>query len=253
MISSFRAQCAARVVREGGVIAYPTEAVWGLGCDPWNEDAVYRLLALKARPVEKGLIVVAANIHQLDFLLEDLPDVWLDRLAGTWPGPNTWLVPHQERLPEWVTGVHDSVAVRVTDHPLVQELCHLTGPLISTSANPAGRPAARTRLRVEQYFHDELDAILGGGGGGGGAPPPAPRARGGGGGSQKLPPRAGPYPRGRRWGAPQPQPDPRPGDWTGHPPGLSTRFRATVRSSRWFAVRPVRYAPWLLRPGRSAG
>ncbi|MBG4722906.1 Sua5/YciO/YrdC/YwlC family protein [Pseudomonas aeruginosa] len=139
MISSFRAQCAARVVREGGVIAYPTEAVWGLGCDPWNEDAVYRLLALKARPVEKGLIVVAANIHQLDFLLEDLPDVWLDRLAGTWPGPNTWLVPHQERLPEWVTGVHDSVAVRVTDHPLVQELCHLTGPLISTSANPAGR------------------------------------------------------------------------------------------------------------------
>ncbi|ENY6666857.1 L-threonylcarbamoyladenylate synthase, partial [Pseudomonas aeruginosa] len=138
MISSFRAQCAARVVREGGVIAYPTEAVWGLGCDPWNEDAVYRLLALKARPVEKGLIVVAANIHQLDFLLEDLPDVWLDRLAGTWPGPNTWLVPHQERLPEWVTGVHDSVAVRVTDHPLVQELCHLTGPLISTSANPAG-------------------------------------------------------------------------------------------------------------------
>ncbi|MBI7981510.1 L-threonylcarbamoyladenylate synthase [Pseudomonas aeruginosa] len=172
MISSFRAQCAARVVREGGVIAYPTEAVWGLGCDPWNEDAVYRLLALKARPVEKGLIVVAANIHQLDFLLEDLPDVWLDRLAGTWPGPNTWLVPHQERLPEWVTGVHDSVAVRVTDHPLVQELCHLTGPLISTSANPAGRPAARTRLRVEQYFHDELDAILGGGPGGGARPPP---------------------------------------------------------------------------------
>ena len=86
--------------------------------------------------------MVAANIHQLDFLLEDLPDVWLDRLAGTWPGPNTWLVPHQERLPEWVTGVHDSVAVRVTDHPLVQELCHLTGPLISTSANPAGARAA---------------------------------------------------------------------------------------------------------------
>ena len=218
MISSFRAQCAARVVREGGVIAYPTEAVWGLGCDPWNEDAVYRLLALKARPVEKGLIVVAANIHQLDFLLEDLPDVWLDRLAGTWPGPNTWLVPHQERLPEWVTGVHDSVAVRVTDHPLVQELCHLTGPLISTSANPAGRPAAHAAA-----------------------------------GGAILPRRAGRYPRRRPWRAPQPQPDPRPGDWTGHPPGLSTRFRATVRSSRWFAVRPVRYAPWLLRPGRSAG
>ena len=187
----------------------------GLGCDPWNEDAVYRLLALKARPVEKGLIVVAANIHQLDFLLEDLPDVWLDRLAGTWPGPNTWLVPHQERLP---VGHRRPRQRRRAGHrpSLVQELCHLTGPLISTSANPAGRPA-RTRLRVEQYFHDELDAI-----------PAAPLA-----------------------GAATP--DPRPGDWTGHPPGLSTRFRAAVRSSRWFAVRPVRYAPWLLRPGRSAG
>ena len=218
MISSFRAQCAARVVREGGVIAYPTEAVWGLGCDPWNEDAVYRLLALKARPVEKGLIVVAANIHQLDFLLEDLPDVWLDRLAGTWPGPNTWLVPHQERLPEWVTGVHDSVAVRVTDHPLVQELCHLTGPLISTSANPAGRPA---RARGCGWSNTSTTSWTL---------------------SSAAP-----------WRAPQPQPDPRPGDRTGHPPGLSTRFRATVRSSPWFAVRPVRYAPWLLRPGRSAG
>lgn len=162
MQGSWQVQRVARVVRQGGVIAYPTEAVWGLGCDPWNELAVGRLLALKDRPVHKGLILVADSIQQFDFLLDDLPERWIDRLASTWPGPNTWLVPHQERLPEWVTGVHDSVAVRVTDHPLVQELCHLTGPLISTSANPAGRPAARTRLRVEQYFHDELDAILGG-------------------------------------------------------------------------------------------
>lgn len=135
-------------------------------------------MGARLRPVERGCGVSPAGAEgaaggkgpdrgggehpPADFLLEDLPDVWLDRLAGTWPGPNTWLVPHQERLPEWVTGVHESVAVRVTDHPLVQELCHLTGPLISTSANPAGRPAARTRLRVEQYFHDRLDAILGG-------------------------------------------------------------------------------------------
>ncbi|MGN2260415.1 L-threonylcarbamoyladenylate synthase [Pseudomonas aeruginosa] len=144
------------------MIAYPTEAVWGLGVRPVERRCGVSPAGAEGAAGGKGLIVVAANIHQLDFLLEDLPDVWLDRLAGTWPGPNTWLVPHQERLPEWVTGVHDSVAVRVTDHPLVQELCHLTGPLISTSANPAGRPAARTRLRVEQYFHDELDAILGG-------------------------------------------------------------------------------------------
>ncbi|PAU64773.1 tRNA threonylcarbamoyladenosine biosynthesis protein RimN [Pseudomonas sp. PIC25] len=162
MVSSWRAQYVARVVREGGVVAYPTEAVWGLGCDPWNEEAVYRLLALKDRPVEKGLILVADSIRQFDFLLEDLPEAWQDRLASTWPGPNTWLVPHQNRLPEWITGQHDSVALRVSDHPLVRDLCALTGPLVSTSANPGGRPAARTRLRVEQYFHDRLDAVLGG-------------------------------------------------------------------------------------------
>ncbi|WP_271409927.1 L-threonylcarbamoyladenylate synthase [Pseudomonas sp. Q1-7] len=162
MVSSWRVQQVARVVREGGVIAYPTEAVWGVGCDPWNEDAVYRLLALKERPVEKGLILVADTIRQFDFLLEGLPEAWIDKLASTWPGPNTWLVPHQDLLPEWITGRHDSVALRVSDHPLVRDLCALTGPLVSTSANPAGRPAACSRLRVQQYFGDELDAVLGG-------------------------------------------------------------------------------------------
>jgi L-threonylcarbamoyladenylate synthase len=162
MVSNWQIQQAARVVRNGGVIAYPTEAVWGLGCDPWHDEAVERLLALKDRPVHKGLILVAADIQQFDFLLEDLPEIWLARLAGSWPGPNTWLVPHQNRLPEWISGQHDSVALRVSDHPQVQALCRLTGPLVSTSANPAGRPAARSRLRVEQYFPRQLDKVLGG-------------------------------------------------------------------------------------------
>ncbi|WP_447595427.1 L-threonylcarbamoyladenylate synthase [Aquipseudomonas campi] len=162
MYSNWQVKRVAQVVREGGVIAYPTEAVWGLGCDPWNEIAVDRLLALKERPVDKGLILVADNIRQFDFLLEDLPEPWLDRLASTWPGPNTWLVPHQNLLPEWITGRHDSVALRVSDHPLVRDLCALVGPLVSTSANRTGRPAARTRLRVEQYFRGQVDAVLGG-------------------------------------------------------------------------------------------
>ena len=162
MAGNWQLQRIAGVVRAGGVIAYPTEAVWGLGCDPWNEDAVYRLLALKSRPVEKGLILVADRMEQFDFLLDGLPDAWLQRLAESWPGPNTWLVPHQQLLPEWITGRHDSVALRVTAHPLVAALCEQVGPLVSTSANPGGRPAARSRLRVEQYFHGELDAVLGG-------------------------------------------------------------------------------------------
>lgn len=162
MIGQWRVQQVARVVHEGGVIAYPTEAVWGLGCDPWNMEAVFRLLALKERPLEKGLILVAADMAQFDFLLDDLPQAWRAQLRLSWPGPNTWLVPHRDRLPGWITGVHDSVALRVSDHPLVRELCAHTGPLVSTSANPAGRPAARSRLRVEQYFGGRLDAVLGG-------------------------------------------------------------------------------------------
>ena len=162
MVGDWRLQQVTRVVRAGGVIAYPTEAVWGLGCDPWDGEAVYRLLALKQRPVEKGLILIAGDIDEFDFLLHDLPERWLDRLVGSWPGPNTWLVPHRGRLPEWITGRHDSVALRVTDHPLVARLSALTGPLVSTSANPAGRPSARSRLRVEQYFPRQLDAVLDG-------------------------------------------------------------------------------------------
>ena len=133
-----------------------------MGCDPWDEDAVERLLAIKSRPVDKGLILVADNIHQFDFLFEDFPQAWIDRMASTWPGPNTWLVPHQGLLPDWITGVHDTVALRVSDHPLVRELCALVGPIVSTSANPAGLPAARTRLKVEQYFRGQIDHVLGG-------------------------------------------------------------------------------------------
>lgn len=151
-----------RTVHDGGLIGYPTEAVWGLGCDPWNPAAVARLLDIKSRSPEKGLILLGASIEQFAFLLEDIPELWLDRLCSTWPGPNTWLVPHRGRLPHWLTGAHDSIALRVTDHALAGQLCAYCGPLVSTSANPSGRPPARSRLRLEQYFHGRLDGVLGG-------------------------------------------------------------------------------------------
>ena len=75
MVNSWRVQQAAQAIRAGAVIAYPTEAVWGLGCDPWDEEAVERLLLLKGRSVDKGLILVADNIRQFDFLFEDFPEL----------------------------------------------------------------------------------------------------------------------------------------------------------------------------------
>ena len=160
MASHWQIQQAAQKIKQGAVIAYPTEAVWGLGCDPYNEQAVQRILTIKQRPIHKGLILVAATIEQFAHLLTDVTEAQLQQLHATWPGPNTWLVAHHQRLPFWVTGQHHTVALRVSDHPLIQQLCTLTGPIISTSANPAGLPAATSRLRVEQYFHGQLDDVL---------------------------------------------------------------------------------------------
>lgn len=160
MISRWQLHRAARLICQGGVIAYPTEAVWGLGCLPGNQRAVQRILDIKQRPMHKGLILVAATIEQLDWLLQGLTTEQLQQLNDSWPGPNTWLIPHRGRVPRWISGRHANVAVRVSDHPLVQELCRLTGPLVSTSANPTRHPAATSRLHVEQYFHGQLDAVL---------------------------------------------------------------------------------------------
>ncbi|WP_111498428.1 MULTISPECIES: L-threonylcarbamoyladenylate synthase [Marinobacter] len=146
----------------GGVIAYPTEAVWGLGCDPWDADAVEQLLALKDRPEHKGVILVAASVAQVAPLLDPLAPELRERAAGYWPGPVTCLLPDPDELiPPWIKGRHGSVAVRVSAHPGVQRLCQaFGGPLVSTSCNPAGRNPARSRLQVARYFGDTLDAIL---------------------------------------------------------------------------------------------
>lgn len=136
---------AATLLRGGGVVAYPTEAVWGLGCDPFSESAVLRLLAIKQRAVDKGVILVAADLSQFDGLLawDRLPRERVDDVRSQWPGPRTWIVPATARVPRWITGAHDGVAVRVSDHPVVVALCREFGaPLVSTSANLAGEPPA---------------------------------------------------------------------------------------------------------------
>lgn len=144
---------AAEILNKGGVIAYPTEGVWGLGCDPFNADATWDILALKQRPESKGLILVAASIEQVSFLLDDLDSKRKAQLLKTWPGPNTWIIPHRDRVPSWIHGKHEGVAVRVSSHPVVAALCYLFGgPIVSTSANPQGLFAAQTALKVRTYF-----------------------------------------------------------------------------------------------------
>lgn len=154
-------QAAVRTLQCGGVIACATEAVWGLSCDPGNEHAVARLLSLKSRPVEKGLILVAASESQLDFLLSELPAQQRRMLSDSWPGPATWLIPHRGCVPDWICGSHATVAVRVSSHPVVSALCAAWGgPLVSTSANPAGALPAREAYQVRRYFGSALDYLL---------------------------------------------------------------------------------------------
>ena len=150
-------------MRRGGVIACPTESVWGLTCDPNNETAVGELLMLKKRSMEKGLILVAAMQKQFEDLLENLSLSKRALLTESWPGPNTWLVTHHGRVPSWIVGVHDKVALRVTDHPIMRALCLAwDGPLVSSSANPAGLKPAETLQEVEAYFPGQLSALIAG-------------------------------------------------------------------------------------------
>ncbi|HEX7801526.1 MAG TPA: Sua5/YciO/YrdC/YwlC family protein [Pseudoxanthomonas sp.] len=164
---------AATALQTGGVIAYPTEAVWGLGCDPRDEQAVLRLLAIKQREVEKGLILIASHLEQLRPFL-NLAAVPADNLAAvlaSWPGPHTWVMPASAAAPRWITGAHDGIAVRISAHPLVIELCNAYGgALVSTSANRAGQPAALTRQTLDLEVLEGVDGLVAGDTGGLGAP-----------------------------------------------------------------------------------
>ncbi len=164
MLNGWQLRNVVSTLRRGGVIAYPTEAVWGLGCDPFDCAAVERILAMKNRPQHKGLILVAGTMEQIDFLLQPLTAQQRETLAQHWPGPVTFLIPDPlNQIPVWVKGEHRSVAVRISQHPLIQQVSEsFGGPIVSTSANPAGKMPARDRLKVNLYFNGVVDTITGG-------------------------------------------------------------------------------------------
>ena len=154
---------AGHCLRAGGLIAYPTEAVYGLGCDPFNEEAVTKLLALKMRPMEKGLILLIADWQQLSALISD---VSLDKMAAvraTWPGPVTWIFPKSTTIPVWLSGHHPGIAIRMSAHPVAHALCVSFGAIVSTSANIAGRDPARDISDLHHQFPKGIDALVPGG------------------------------------------------------------------------------------------
>lgn len=152
---------AARCFRRGGIIAYPTEAIYGLGCDPLNWHAIQRLLHLKQRPLDKGLILIAASFEQLLPYIKPLSEPEMREVLDSWPGPTTWLLPSAEGLPYWLSGRHDTLAIRVTAHPVAAALSLACGsPLISTSANISSRKPAKTATQVRTRLAGMADCII---------------------------------------------------------------------------------------------
>jgi L-threonylcarbamoyladenylate synthase len=161
VVQPFRLRDIARRLRAGQIIAYPTEAVFGLGCDPRNRDAVERVLTIKRRSPEKGLILIAADFPQLAPFLKPLDAYSIAKLEATWPGPVTWLVPARDGVPAWLRGRYDTLAVRVTAHPVASALCRAWGgPLVSTSANISGRPPARSALSARRQLGSQVNFVV---------------------------------------------------------------------------------------------
>jgi L-threonylcarbamoyladenylate synthase len=154
---------AARSILSGGVVVYPTEAVYGLGCLPHDAAAVLRILELKRRSPSKGLIVIAADRAQLEPFVDVAAASRCREILASWPGPVTWTLRARPSVPAWLRGEHATLAVRVTAHPIARRLCERTGSaLVSTSANRGGRPAHTRLLALRRDLGRDVDYVLAG-------------------------------------------------------------------------------------------
>ncbi len=149
----------ASLINAGGVIAYPTETVWGLGCDPLNAQAVERILSIKRRAPEKGFIIIASELSQLTRLINPLSPEQQAKINAT-QAPTTWVVDAHENAPGWITGGRSTIAIRITQDRFCRQLCDRVGAIVSTSANRSGRPSIRKRWDCLRQFYFEVDWVV---------------------------------------------------------------------------------------------
>lgn len=150
-------------LKRGGLIAYPTESCYGLGCDPDNRRAVLRLLKLKQRPQRKGLILIAAHFQQVARYLQPLTLIEQAKLQNDAEQAVTYLMPTRPSAPRWLRGDHDTLAVRITAHPFANRLCRMAASaLVSTSANRSGQRPAKKYADCQRLFGKEVWVLQGG-------------------------------------------------------------------------------------------
>ena len=159
MASDFSIRHAAHIIRHGGIIAYPTDTIYGLGCDPYNFDAVEKINLIKQRPMNKQFILLAGHIDQISPLVNISKKQEL--LITQNIEPTSWVIKANQQVPVWLTDNTGAITVRISNHVFVQQLCHMLGhAIISTSANPTGKKPAQNSLELHKYFHHTVDKIL---------------------------------------------------------------------------------------------
>lgn len=157
-------QEAARLIRAGGLVAFPTETFYGLAADPFNEEALARLFAAKQRSLRKAVLVLVRNRAQLASLAHEVPAAYEPLIERFWPGPLTLIFPAHPDLPELLTAASGTVGIRVSSNPLAGELLDAVGgPVTATSANLSDQAAPCSVDQVSQHLAGRIDAILDGG------------------------------------------------------------------------------------------
>ena len=159
MASDFSIRHAASIIRRGGVIAYPTDTIYGLGCDPYDPYAVEQINTIKKRSSEKSYILLAAHIDQIRPLVQLSKEQEKTITQNT--QPTSWIINASNNAPRWLIDKHHTLTIRISDHPDIKNLCNTLGhAIVSTSANPSGKPPARNTLDLHKYFHRSVDKIL---------------------------------------------------------------------------------------------
>ena len=159
MASDFSIRHAAHIIKHGGIIAYPTDTIYGLGCDPYNPDAVEKINAIKQRPSNKQFILLAANINQIRPLI--LIEKKQEKIITENNQATSWIVKASPSAPPWLVGDNKTLCIRISKHDEVQRLCKTLGhAIISTSANLSGKKTAQNALELHKFFHHHVEKIL---------------------------------------------------------------------------------------------
>ena len=160
---------ALEILKHGGLVAFPTDTVYGVGALAFDEKAVESIYAAKDRPVEKAIPILIGGPEDLDKVTAEVPPIAAKLAARFWPGPLTLVIPKHPNLPD-VVSASPTVGVRVPDHPVARALLRAAGPMAVTSANISGQASPKNAEEVSRQLNGRIPLILDGGETPGGVP-----------------------------------------------------------------------------------